>query len=208
MRRSWSIWPCLRLTPRASVQSGRFACHGGQYAPAPKHVLCNLTNRLRILYPRLLPCRYELGQRESRGFRTPCSNMTMEPDHDEQGHDATRMSDVRLLARRALRAALAGGGLTAVGLAGPLSGALATEQSTGTTGTTTTPETETSTQTTSTPTTPTTTTTGKAPLRRPRQRRRPARPNRPPRPRRAPFPRRLPHPRAPTPLPSRQTHRA
>jgi membrane-bound lytic murein transglycosylase B len=84
--------------------------------------------------------------------------MTMRPDHDEQGPDATRMSGA-LFARRALLSALAGGGLTAVGLAGPLSGALAAEQSTGTP---TTPETETSTQTTSTPTTttPTSTTTG------------------------------------------------
>ncbi len=73
------------------------------------------------------------------------------------------VSDARLRTRRAIISALAGGGLTAIGLGGPLSGAaLASEPPTdpaSTTGTSTTSAPEAPTQTTTTSTTPTDTTT-------------------------------------------------
>src|ERR1700722_7023705 len=89
-------------------------------------------------------------------------------DHDEQGPSMSEMNAARFKApmpfrvRRVILSALAGGGLTAVGLSAPMPGsALADEPSSGTTppsGTTTTPAssapTTTTTTTTATPTTP------------------------------------------------------
>jgi membrane-bound lytic murein transglycosylase B len=80
-----------------------------------------------------------------------------------RGRSISGVNGARSWTRRAIVSALAGGGLTAVGLGGPLSGAaLAAEPSTGSSppsGTSTTPASEAPTQTTTTSTAPTSTTT-------------------------------------------------
>src|SRR3984957_3444661 len=101
----------------------------------------------------------------------PCSNATIGRETNERGPSMSGIDDARfrrpvpLKVRRAILSALAGGGLTAVSLSGPLSGgALAAEPQSGDappTETTTTPApaAPTQTQTSSTATTPETTTT-------------------------------------------------
>ncbi|MGC2374684.1 MAG: lytic transglycosylase domain-containing protein, partial [Solirubrobacteraceae bacterium] len=88
----------------------------------------------------------------------------MGPDHDEQGQGMSSVSGARIVVRRAILSALAGGGLTAAGLGGPLSGgALAAEAPTGLeppAGTTSTPAPQAPAQTTTTSTAPTSTATG------------------------------------------------
>src|SRR5580693_4648518 len=111
----------------------------------------------------------------------PCPYATMGRRHDEQGLGMSEVNGTRSRARRAVVSVLAGGGLTVVGLGGPLTGvALAaeatSEPTTSTeTSTTTTPAPETPAQTTTTSTTtatpvsepPATTTTSATPVTTP-----------------------------------------